>query len=607
MGTAGSKFSSGSTFSQQVAASRQLADQILTIFFQRADFLDLLNLSTLERCPTYIFTTAKALMSTFQKLQIQPKLGKEGEILFAPISELSPGLLRKEKPEEIQRAEILKEQKRNEDCMAVAYFYVRIFQIYAALALTIINADPNTDFPPPLGKPVQLTGKPGAPPFIGKQVLKGGASIWTGLDRSFKGLFTASVWKGIEPVIDKIIHKEPNLFFAINLDRSGKNRFIFSYKATDQTIPPTLNAGFILEGKQIEEPLLFQISNPDNSTTLYSLGGVPLLQVKSATLFGTDVISDEQGTDLGNDLDKAFTFKLFEFAKSRYSGSLGASSSISSGPQAFSTFGPSSLPTSSFTGTSPFEAMSEMRKMYEMLSKGRSFDFPKAYAIGRAMTLVKPLFTNSKIKISPYSQVCINKLDFETTPNMPRPNTSPRTSIYFKSLASIFYDSYTIQDRKVKFEMSPVAKTQFEKASQIIAKVHNLQAGKESENFLLSQTYFKLPEMCTQIQGKKIQINNPELLNELQKKVIQPLLNLQIQHTQRVNALFRKMFIVKGNSLQFASILGQGDRETLNRIGLQAGNILLAYYTMAEELYTIGLTIINTAFKTKPSDFSITI
>jgi hypothetical protein len=141
MGSGSSKPSlqKGDTYAITADSSRKLADEILKIFFTRADFKDLLSLASLSSCSTYVFTTADALNTLFQTLKVYPSLGKKGEILFAPVRRLSPGLLPIKEMDQGTAAEI---ENRNKVCMDVAYFYVRIFQIYAALALTVLDSDP---------------------------------------------------------------------------------------------------------------------------------------------------------------------------------------------------------------------------------------------------------------------------------------------------------------------------------------------------------------------------------------------------------------------------------------------------------------------------------
>ena len=131
----------GEPYSQRAAKAKKLSDEILTLFFSNANLLKLLKLHNISECPNYVFTTAAAVQSQFQTLKIYPSLGAKGEIMFAAVSDLAPGLTKNvsaKTPAEV--AELT--HQRNTMCVDIGYFYVRVFQIYSALALTVIDADP---------------------------------------------------------------------------------------------------------------------------------------------------------------------------------------------------------------------------------------------------------------------------------------------------------------------------------------------------------------------------------------------------------------------------------------------------------------------------------
>jgi hypothetical protein len=83
------------------------------------------------RCSEMIFLTAKALESSFQKYKIAPSKGKDGFIYFQKIDDFK-GRCRGQ----------MTESSTYSVCVTIAMFYVRIFQIYGALSLTILDVDP---------------------------------------------------------------------------------------------------------------------------------------------------------------------------------------------------------------------------------------------------------------------------------------------------------------------------------------------------------------------------------------------------------------------------------------------------------------------------------
>lgn len=83
------------------------------------------------RCSEMIFLTAKALESSFQKYKIAPSKGKDGFVYFQKIDDFK-GRCRGQ----------MTESSTYSVCVTIAMFYVRIFQIYGALSLTILDVDP---------------------------------------------------------------------------------------------------------------------------------------------------------------------------------------------------------------------------------------------------------------------------------------------------------------------------------------------------------------------------------------------------------------------------------------------------------------------------------
>jgi len=87
---------------------------------------DFYLMATKRECSRYIIFLANQMSSTFRSLRFAPARGAAGVIFFQPID-----ILQKPTPE--QQAE------RQSLCLFLAYFFVRIFQIYGALAITLID------------------------------------------------------------------------------------------------------------------------------------------------------------------------------------------------------------------------------------------------------------------------------------------------------------------------------------------------------------------------------------------------------------------------------------------------------------------------------------
>ena len=107
--------------------TRNLMNILLEYMLKELSVRDFLSLSNPEQCKKYILFFANNLHKYFYELQIVPTQTKEGIIAFRKSDDLTnpPG---KKVDEERQGL-----------CLILAYFYTRIFQIYGALALTLID------------------------------------------------------------------------------------------------------------------------------------------------------------------------------------------------------------------------------------------------------------------------------------------------------------------------------------------------------------------------------------------------------------------------------------------------------------------------------------
>jgi hypothetical protein len=106
--------------------TRSMMDVLLDYMLKEITVRDFLALSNPTECKKYVIFMANNLYKYFYELQIVPTKDKRGVIAFRPVKELvNP-------PENA-------EGERQSLCLTLAYFYTRIFQIYGALALTLVD------------------------------------------------------------------------------------------------------------------------------------------------------------------------------------------------------------------------------------------------------------------------------------------------------------------------------------------------------------------------------------------------------------------------------------------------------------------------------------
>lgn len=106
--------------------TRTLMDTILEYLLLEVKIKDFYLMSSDTECKKYVLFLANKLASEFIQFQIEPTIDKSGTIAFRSVKDLV-------EPPEAQR------KQRKFLCLQLAYFYVRIFQIYGALALSLLD------------------------------------------------------------------------------------------------------------------------------------------------------------------------------------------------------------------------------------------------------------------------------------------------------------------------------------------------------------------------------------------------------------------------------------------------------------------------------------
>jgi hypothetical protein len=109
------------------AEVKTLLNVILKQMFSRADLVDLYSLADPTRCSKYVVVAAKALDKLFLSINLEPRKGPDGKIYF-------------QKLEGIQRANPMGAEQQH-TCKMLAFFFIRIFRIYAALTLSVMDSE----------------------------------------------------------------------------------------------------------------------------------------------------------------------------------------------------------------------------------------------------------------------------------------------------------------------------------------------------------------------------------------------------------------------------------------------------------------------------------
>ena len=617
MGGAASRPANGNAYSKQAAEAKKLPDQILTLFFSNANLMKLLKLHNIGECSRFVFTTSSELVTLFQKLQIYPKLGEKGEILFAPVSELAPGLLSDADKNASNQARLQeKMHSRNELCVDIAYFYVRIFQIYSALALTVIDADPlrrkrfmvaqNPIYNPrpqsaPLGggyRPVVGSGPMLvlASPGQKMQVQLGGGIARSGPQ---KPLFDSITKTALEPLVGILKASLPldtsNQTITFDDNRSGKTGILYIKWTYPNSMDITLEGEFKKTGGEripiTLNAIKTKVDNIDNVRITISGAGVQIYQELKKPLSGWEFVYD---------LGEGKPSEPYGFYDKIYSEFTQETDKDKAGQGQVQVQGQG---ISSIASASAFEGFDKLKKIFEDKTK-KGTEFPKAYCMARLMTLINPVFDSEVIPGQPYySQICRKKFDFETEPYMPRAGTAAKSNTYIRSFTSLFYDDYKYNRGTGKLELTQTepSRSSLRDASNKFAKMYNI-AG-DQPNFLFESggaVNFTVFKVCEGKDDRLLRIKQDKLGKEflatLKTDCVKKMLDFQQDHTIKVNKLLMKMFKIESTKnsqpvLKLQPAIKAGGKDAINAIGVEAHDLLMDYYLKSEALYIRGVTL----------------
>jgi len=130
MGSGSSKYTEGSLrqaadlLAAKTKPTRDIVNVLFKFMMRELKISDFYKLTSREECDKYVAFLGSRLQPLFYELKVIPSKGKDGTIYFQKISKF-------QRPSEADAGD------RKNICLFIAFFYIRIFQIFGALALTL--------------------------------------------------------------------------------------------------------------------------------------------------------------------------------------------------------------------------------------------------------------------------------------------------------------------------------------------------------------------------------------------------------------------------------------------------------------------------------------
>jgi hypothetical protein len=522
-----------------------------------------------------IFLTAKALEASFQKYMIAPAKGKDGFVYFRKIDDFK-GRCRGQ----------MTDPTTYSVCVTIAMFYVRIFQIYGALALTILDVDPLYY--------QQLGGA-----YAAEQQ---GAYLQDG-DAEQHGAYAAEQQGGalradyVLPAEFEILRNyvsitpDPNYYkfdqttYPIYLNRiidplSDSAAVIFELpRRAGQRKAFSIEFNLIIERRP--NTYVFHLSNfkglERDINVLPATIGTSMTFTK-----GQGVISHYTWHTLL--IPQALEKKVLDIVRN-----LGVSDykdGARENRDGIRGDGPRDKELDRQRYLAGEKGVKESLQTAALWSIFTDRKYTKSHCVARAIQLVSSAALEKAVPQQLYSGICNEKF-LSSSGSLPGAGQSILKEKGIFVLHQLFYDKL--------HEITPIISEQTKSKYENLRKVMALVFLNSPDTQLSQITDKGSADYCKDKRGKPIVVRDKALIADLRAQVRDMLL-LQVSHTAQVVTLLKELFILeKGKPVTLNPILVQGGLAAVNAVADKARILLVNYYGSCESKYQAGVQIIAKA------------
>ena len=542
-------------FKSKTLPTQTVVNSVFLWMLGRTDIQDLLKLADQRRCKDYVFFTQRALQQFFSELQLEPKLGAKNTLYFEKVERLTFAT------EESLKGRGELKAYRDSLCLQLAFFYVRIIQIFGALALTVIDSLPeresqSIDFR--AGIQAQILGRRAPPPgFVG------GA---TEEDRTDLGEFYTVA---------------KNYFTAI----PGTDYYVIS---SSQRIPrdPTTAVNTLMFNPSKTKNVIYR---PRIDILVEASISIENLRVGESFTLRIDDI-----TVNANRKDTVYNFSF----KATRSGDYSYNNTTFSTAIA-TVMGNAARGQRNVQQGRPedvrrrVEGPSDDAGVVQGLSYSGIFKYlkekPKAYCVARAIQLLSPTLVDSMRKDTPLSSgVCF----YSAMPGIPDsvPNYGQvitKHSPGLRALNQLFFDMIQGNVPKISEEVKPKHKQFVELMQVIFAPPPPNKDAPDQLDKVISKAFSQCE--TTEFKDKEIIMKNADAIRKVRTHIAS-LLSFQLKHTAAVMQFLPKIFIFdKAGTIQgLQPALMKEGIPRVNILANEARNMLSEYYKFCEGTYRLG-------------------
>lgn len=558
---------------RKTQGGRDIVNQVFDWMVNKTNLRELYALANPEKCKQYIFLTADALDVVFKKIEIEPREGKKGTIYFQKVEELT---------RTGAGAENIRAQQRKVICLKLAFLYVRIFQVFASLALSVLDVDPQAD--------IRLYQELGRYRGIEEEVPLFGEKIRTapGLFRGGAIATSRSLPTLLEPLRSVLNETGDQRYLQL----SGIPVFIDIRSMEGYLGYPIFYEFASSAGKkqQIKAKIRAESRNLGDEVVL-TLGDIKDQEGRS---YNAIEIVFRRGSAIGSGFKhKGKTYnqmimKVFEAVRA------GRDYEEDTSDERGITYDRYNYNRIDRTGRDRIQEygtgrVSEGLHTETLVKALRQALPPKAHCVARALQLLSDAGLKASVPPEIYTSVCQTKFLSENR-SLPAGNESITKSIGIYALAQLFYDTI----RGASPEISESTKEQYN-AFLLKMKFVFEESTDKTVPKGIDSVRNKLPAaLCTTgTTDHVLKLSNRDTIRRV-RVIASQMLNYQIKHVANVTNVLRKLFLLpieSGKPLAIHPNVRKNGLMEVNRIAEEARTLLIAYYSDCEIMYRQGVEV----------------
>ena len=565
---------------RKTRGGRDIVNMAFDYMVRKTTLRELYSLANPEECRKYIFLTADALDVMFRRIDLEPREKDKGRIYFQKVDELT-------KP---PSSDDPRGKQRKVICLKLAFLYIRIFQIFASLALSVLDVEPETDvkFYEELQR---LRGFDEDVPLFGRRALRGGADVkdWPQELEPLKPY--------LQP-LDSQYYRFGSLYIATGGMIGGKKSVILEFTAPQKRAPQRIEGKLSVVSYNTDSYILrlTEVKEPSGSV-IPDLGEIKFSRVRIGDPFTES--GKERDPTTGTEkrvqrtIPDAIKYRLKLVAARKYQDEYDG---YGRDTYERDTYGRDAYGygRDAYGRQEPRETGEVREGLHTrvLMDAFRQVRPVKAHCIARALQLLGNDGLKAAFPKEIYSNICTAKFLADNR-SLPVAENKITDEYGIYALAQLFYDMLGTNAP----EISAATRTQYNDFIKKMKFVFEDVRPGQKEPATLADVKNRFPSaVCTpQTVNKPIKIQNRELIRQM-RIYANKMINYQIGHVANVVKILKKLFIIPvkpGMSLQIHPNVAKFGIEEVNRIGEEARNLLVEYYSQCEGQYRQAVEVVG--------------